>query len=273
MLALFDQSNVPPPTAGEVRRITAGTANRVDLNVYIGGYLAAADAGFVHGAGITRIVQMCPDGPGICRHPGVRYLVVPVDDVPDCDIRAGADAALRFIREGIRGGERVLVHCHAGVSRSATVVLLHLMVHRGHSLDTALGRLRLVRSFANPNPGFMAHLRATDARIRRLRVGDEHVDDTLLGGPDHSFIAPPPVTAADATRWRVRHRPAEARNDAALALRVWTESQAGGHAGAGCERLEPPAAAAAAVAAPGPWAFADVARGHPGRRGYDAVPI
>jgi hypothetical protein len=159
------------------------------------------------------------------------------------------------------------------VSRSATVVLLHLMVHRGHNLETALGRLRLVRAFVNPNPGFMAHLLATDARLRRLRVGDEHVDDTLLGGPDRSFIAPPPVTAADATRWRVRHRPAEAQNDAALALRQWGH----GHAGAQCERLEPPGAAAAAVAAPAPWAFTDGGAGAGARRGrgggYDSVSV
>jgi predicted protein tyrosine phosphatase len=183
-------------------RMTAGSADRVDPNVFIGGYLAAADPAFVRRHGITRIVKLFADDPsyagGMVRHPGVAYLVVPAEDVPGYDIRPGAVAALRFIQEGIRRNEQILVHCHMGISRSATVVLLHLMLHRGYDLPAALGRLRTVRSFVRPNTGFMAHLRATDERLRVLRVGDERrqVSPREIERP---YIAPRPVEAYNAS--------------------------------------------------------------------------
>lgn len=192
----FDQL----PLADEIKK-TAGSAHRVDSNVYIGGFLIAADPGFVQGAGINRIVKLFADDSsypgGYHRHAGVKYLVVAAEDSPDYDIRPGAFAALRFIQDGIRANEQILVHCHAGISRSATVVLLHLMVNRGYNLKTAFARLRLVRPVVNPNSGFMEHLRATDARIGRLRVGDEHRVVSQREA-HHPFTAPRPIAAHDA---------------------------------------------------------------------------
>jgi predicted protein tyrosine phosphatase len=152
---------------------TAGTAHRVDNNVFIGGYLVAADAGFIKENAITRVVKLFADDStyygGDARLPGVNYLVLPIVDAVDEDIKTAAVAAVRFIQEGLLHNEIILVHCHAGVSRSATVVLLYLMVVRRCSLQNALALLRSIRSVVNPNPGFMAFLRATDARIKTLR--------------------------------------------------------------------------------------------------------
>src|SRR5271166_4066704 len=75
----------------DATRATAGSADRVDPNVFIGGYLAAADPAFVRREGITRIVKLFADDPsfagGRVRHPGVAYLVVDAEDVPGYDIR------------------------------------------------------------------------------------------------------------------------------------------------------------------------------------------
>jgi dual specificity phosphatase 3 len=68
-------------------------------------------------------------------------------------------ADLRFISSA--SGGRVLVHCREGVSRSATIVLAH-MVLGGSSLPSALQTLRRGRS-VHPNEGFvrqLAHLAA-----------------------------------------------------------------------------------------------------------------
>ena len=192
----------------------ANSAARVDTNVYISGYLIAADPDFIRRNGINRIVKLIADDSsyhgGYHRHPDVKYLVIAADDTPSYDIRAGADSALRFIQEGIANNERILVHCHAGISRSATVVLLHLMINRGYTLEFAFMRLRMARPFVNPNPGFMRHLLATDARIKSLRVADEHLDNERNNSNDR-FVAPPPVLAGG---------DAAAARRAATALRV-----------------------------------------------------
>jgi hypothetical protein len=148
----------------------SGSADQVDAHVFIGGFRAAADPRFIRRQGITRIVKLFADSPQDARHPGVAYYVLPAVDTPSYDIRPALVAAVPFIREGVARGENVLVHCHMGISRSATVVLLYLMLEHGVSLDAALRHLKKVRPVVNPNPGFMEHLRATDARLRELRA-------------------------------------------------------------------------------------------------------
>lgn len=163
-------------TAMSVFGRTAGTAHRVDPNLFIGGYMIAADPDFIRRAGITRIVKMFADDPsyygGYHRHPGVKYFVAAAKDIPSYDIRKDAAQAVAFVREGVAAGDRTLVHCHAGVSRSATVIILHLMILHGWDYDTALGRLRLVRPIVNPNPGFEQYLRAADANLQAQRNAD-----------------------------------------------------------------------------------------------------
>jgi hypothetical protein len=66
---------------------------------------------------------------------------------------------LEFVHEGVRRGERVLVHCYAGVSRSATVVLSYLLKYEGMSLRQAWEHVQQRRPIINPNAGFVAHLK------------------------------------------------------------------------------------------------------------------
>ncbi|XP_065668222.1 dual specificity protein phosphatase 13B-like [Hydra vulgaris] len=148
------------------------TINQVDENIFISGYLAANDRNKIRDLGITRIVKMFGDDVnylgGYHRHDGVKYAVFPAVDIPSYDIRKDVVEALQFIREGINNNERILVHCHAGISRSSTIVLFYLMIIRGYSLESALNRLKRIRPIVSPNYGFMYHLRATDLKIQRL---------------------------------------------------------------------------------------------------------
>lgn len=69
----------------------------------------------------------------------------------------------------------VLVHCAAGVSRSATVVLGYLMSHRQLDLAAAVAHLKAVRPWVSPNDGerrarVAAMLRAGKGRRRSSRT-------------------------------------------------------------------------------------------------------
>lgn len=154
------------------------TAARVDAHVFISGWRRACDREFLRKNRITKIVRLAPPevsgsaGDSVPEEwiSGVSYLVVPAEDHPDFDLRRFFVPCVRFIRAAIAAGERVLVHCHAGVSRSATIVLLYLMLDRGHTLVEALLHLRRVRPQVQPNRGFLRHLAATDDRIRAIRA-------------------------------------------------------------------------------------------------------
>jgi protein-tyrosine phosphatase len=61
--------------------------------------------------------------------------------------------------EAIESGGVVLVHCHAGISRSSSTVISYLMRKYDLTLKDAIEHTRSQRWFINPNPGFMKQLK------------------------------------------------------------------------------------------------------------------
>lgn len=57
-----------------------------------------------------------------------------------------------------RDGGKVLVHCVAGMSRSAALCLAYLVKHRGMTLRKAFSHLRACRPCVRPNSGFFRQL-------------------------------------------------------------------------------------------------------------------
>ncbi len=59
-----------------------------------------------------------------------------------------------FLYEHLKNGRNVLVHCRAGISRSATVVLDFLCKYNNWKLVKAYGQLQNCRMCINPSFGF-----------------------------------------------------------------------------------------------------------------------
>jgi len=101
------------------------------------------------------------------------------------DAAAVVGEAAAFIHDAVRGGGRVLVHCSAGQSRSATAVIAYVMQHGGAvadggtggggggaaagmplSLFDAMQLVRARRKFTYPGPGFLRTLMVMETRLR-----------------------------------------------------------------------------------------------------------
>ena len=67
----------------------------------------------------------------------VDALCLPLLDGPGND-PSDIEEALDFIREVVTAGQRILVHCHAGRSRSVVVIARYLMQSRGLTAQAAL---------------------------------------------------------------------------------------------------------------------------------------
>ena len=68
--------------------------------------------------------------------------------------------------ESIRQIEgKVLVHCQAGVSRSATICIAYLMYHLRMSMEQAYDYLKSRRSVISPNVNFMCQLLDYEAEL------------------------------------------------------------------------------------------------------------
>jgi protein-tyrosine phosphatase len=112
--------------------------------------------------GITHVLNLVPDLQP--HYPELfQYLTVPVLDVEETDLLAVLPQCLEWIRIG-RAAGGVVVHCNAGVSRSASVTLAALMQSERWSLVQAHAHLKAIRAAIQPNKGFLQQL----ARYEKL---------------------------------------------------------------------------------------------------------
>jgi len=85
------------------------------------------------------------------------YKVIKVDDHADQDLTAFFSECIDFIEEGRKNGG-VLVHCAAGISRSATIVISYVMTMEKMGMEDAFAFVRGKRSIICPNSGFREQL-------------------------------------------------------------------------------------------------------------------
>ncbi|XP_046356197.1 dual specificity protein phosphatase 19-like [Haliotis rufescens] len=95
-----------------------------------------------------------------------KYKNIELYDIPETPIMRHFNEALDFIDEG-RTASCVLVHCNAGVSRSATFVIAYLMKKEGITFKEAFNFLRSKRPATCPNPGFVSQLKKYEEILKQ----------------------------------------------------------------------------------------------------------
>lgn len=126
--------------------------NKITDRLYLGNLQAATDFRALKEAGITHILQVA-NGIKPFYAKDFVYKVISVTDTQNTNLIRHIPASIAFIQEAISKGA-VLVHCYAGVSRSATVVLAYLMQNRGMSFQEAFAFASKKRPVIFPNMGF-----------------------------------------------------------------------------------------------------------------------
>ena len=99
------------------------------------------------------------------RHHSFKYKRIPVNDTSAGKLSAHFEPSYNFMREAIAGGGRVFVHCSAGVSRSASLVIYYMMrTHKMHLL-AAYKKLKMSRGCVAPNFAFWQQLVEAEASL------------------------------------------------------------------------------------------------------------
>jgi len=88
----------------------------------------------------------------------LQYMLVPVKDEAAEPISDYFDESFTFIEGALHSSKSVLIHCEAGRSRSATVLLAYLMKSQRLSLSEALSKIKLQNRAVFPNDGFISQL-------------------------------------------------------------------------------------------------------------------
>lgn len=136
--------------------------------LFIGSQGAAHNRGGIDECGVTHIIN-CATGIHNAFEDELEYLSLGLYDVPEQDVREVVRSSAKWIGEVIDAGGKVLVHCNAGVSRSAVIVIAYLMIKQGMSLEDALAKAKAARKQVRPNEGFMEQLQELQAALLEER--------------------------------------------------------------------------------------------------------
>lgn len=139
--------------------------------LFISSICAALNWKVLEEAGITHIVVLGPHQLPrrvlACFKGAICYKVHLFPDDVSISLVDVLDDCLPFIKKALSDSpkNKVLVHCNAGHSRSASVCCAFLMQENKFSLDRALSDLRITRPFAQPNAGFTYQLMEMESKL------------------------------------------------------------------------------------------------------------
>lgn len=136
---------------------------QVNDHLYLSGARAVHYSSIVE-RGITCVINVTVELPNL-PIPNVEYVKVPVDDTPDANLYAYFDQVADKIAEVRKRGGKTLVHCIAGVSRSATLCIVYLMKYEGMPLRKAYQYLKSRRPIIHPNHGFFQQMIDYERRL------------------------------------------------------------------------------------------------------------
>ena len=131
--------------------------------LFIGALEAARNATALRAAGIEHILTLGlgMDLPKVEKQLASHRVVAVEDKASEStSLARHMQECIGYIDECRAVGGKVLVHCLAGRSRSASIVAAYIMVQHKCGVDEALSTLRAVRPWIAPNKGFLDMLRA-----------------------------------------------------------------------------------------------------------------
>ena len=125
-------------------------------NLYLGNFSASENIQQLKDLGIKKVLQVIDfnDFPNY-KDENIIHKSVEVSDFDYQNIIQYFGECLNFIK----GEEKILVHCMAGASRSATIVIAYLMWIEKMKFDDALNFVNSKRPIVDPNDGFREQLK------------------------------------------------------------------------------------------------------------------
>ncbi len=94
-----------------------------------------------------------------------KYLNLDILDSEKVNIKQYFEQTNKFIGDAIKNNGNVLVHCHAGISRSSTILMAYIMNSQKMGVDKVLDLLKSKRDKVNPNAGFIEQLREYEKEL------------------------------------------------------------------------------------------------------------
>ena len=124
-------------------------------NLYLGDLSGAENIDKIKKLGIKKVLSLLNGVfPNYDEKDNIIHKTLNVNDFDEENIIKYFGECFNFIK----GDDKILVHCAAGASRSATVVIAYIMWNKKMSFKEALEFVQNKRNIVCPNPGFKDQL-------------------------------------------------------------------------------------------------------------------
>lgn len=140
------------------RNVHGDPMNLIIPNLYLGSMFAGFNPLYLSNQGVQSVLQVCPSIPLNSQERNINRWVISLPDVPETQLLPYFQYTCSWIQHQLRNGNPVLVHCMAGVSRSATIIIAYLMWNYKWNLRQAFQYVQRRRRIINPNHGFISQL-------------------------------------------------------------------------------------------------------------------
>ncbi|KAL4622709.1 dual specificity protein phosphatase 8-like isoform X1 [Arapaima gigas] len=152
---------------------------RILPHLYLGSQKDVLNKDLMAQNGITYVLNAsntCPKPDFICES---HFMRIPVNDNYCEKLLPWLDKTNDFIDKAKVSNCRVIVHCLAGISRSATIAIAYIMKTMGLSSDDAYRFVKDRRPSISPNFNFLGQLLEFEKGLKLLKALAEHPEDEL----------------------------------------------------------------------------------------------
>ena len=139
----------------------------------LGSRLAAEKREVLNLHGITYVINTSKEIPSYFENDKtthVAYLKLQLEDSEEDDMESCFKQSSEFINSALRNDSSVLVHCQAGISRSATIVIAYLMCNKNMSLKEAYFHVKSKKTNIQPNIHFFKTLQKLERCLTGLEA-------------------------------------------------------------------------------------------------------
>ena len=137
--------------------------SQVTYNIYLGNIFDAQNINKLLNLGIKKVLSLIKDTQLLVYPPTIEHKIITINDFPRENIIKYFGECLLFINDD----KKILVHCFAGASRSATIIIAYLMWKNQLDYVESCNILQKIRPTIYPNYGFVRQLKIFEKLLKK----------------------------------------------------------------------------------------------------------
>ena len=146
--------------------------------VYLGNFLSARDEENLIKNNFTGVLSCTGEGSPQYQNKSIKHKIFAINDTDNTNIIQYFKEALKFIDKQ----EKVLVHCLAGFSRSATLVIAYFMWKNKLTYDKSYNMV-FEHRIIGPNKGFIKQLKIFEEKLIETNYDLNKIDFESIQWP------------------------------------------------------------------------------------------